>query len=265
MQENGINVRDSVQIDLQKLLRAYLRKWWLIGACALFVGLAVLLYTMNFVTPTYRTNITVIVNNSNTEQIIEEITGTNLSASQKLVNTYSAIVKSPSVLERVAEQDGLDYSVEQLVGMITTQQINETELFYVYVTHTNGEEAKIIADTIGQVALPRIEELVEGSSAKVVDYASVPRDRYSPNYSRSGIVGAAIGTVIALIYVTMRYLLDVRLKTSEDMEAIFDLPVLGQIPVFVSEESKGKSGYEYKSRKSGYGYENHDAGKEQDK
>lgn len=255
MRENVNETKTGMEVDLQKLLGAYLRKWWLIVLSALVVGGIFLYYTINYVSPEYRAGVTIIVNNRTSDKIVEEITGSNLAAAQRLVDTYVNIISSETVLTRVVESANLEYSVEEVRSMMTTQQIGETEMFQVFATHTDPEIAAQVVNAIATEALESIEEFVEGSSAKVVDYARVPTERYYPSYSKSGILGAVIGGVVAVLYVTIRYLLDVRLKTSEDLESIFELPVLGQIPVFVSSEAKGKSGYGYYVRKTGYGYE----------
>ena len=83
-----------MEIDLLKLFMAYLHKWWLILLCALVVGGGTLLYTMKLVTPLYQASITVYVNNVRSGERIDYISGSNLQASQQLVNTYSNIIQS---------------------------------------------------------------------------------------------------------------------------------------------------------------------------
>ena len=47
-----------------------------------------------------------------------------------------------------------------------------------------------------------------------------------------------IGAVIALAYLTLTFLFDVRIKDEEDLSTLFDIPVLAQIPGFMTEQSK---------------------------
>lgn len=260
MRENNNN-REGMEIDLRKLLTAYLRNLWLVVAAAVVVGLGALWYTKQYVTPQYRSSVTIYVNNYRSDATVEYITGSNLQASQQLVSTYVNIIKSETVLSRVVENSGLPYTAEEIRGMISTAQVGETELFNVHITHPDPYVACDVANAIAAEALAGIEEFVEGSSAKVVDYAKVPQYRYSPSYSKSAALGAVVGAAAAVAYVTLRFLLDVRIKTSEDLEQMFDIPVLGQIPVFVSPDTQKKKGYGYGYRrgygytKNGYGYE----------
>ena len=234
---------EIIEIDLRKLLLSYLHKWWLIVLCALLVGGASLLYTMKMVTPLYQASVTIYVNNIRSGERIDYISGGNLQASQQLVNTYSNIIRSDAVLTKVAEEAGVYYTPDTMRGLLSTRQVGETEMFNVYITHPDPEAAAHLANAVANVAPVEIESIVEGSSAKIIDYAKVPTSRCSPSYSRSAMLGAVVGAVLAVLYVTLRSLLDVRIKEEEDLTALFDLPVLGQIPSFTQTANGKKRAY----------------------
>lgn len=229
---------EVMEIDLLKLLLAYLHKWWLILLCTLIAGGGALLYTVELVVPQYRASITVYVNNVRSGERVEYVSGSNLQASQQLVSTYSKIITSDTVLTEVAKEAGLDYTPDTMRGLLSTEQLGDTELFKVYITHTDPKEAARIANIVANVAPARIEGIVEGSSTKIIDYATVPVQPSSPSYVKNTAVGALLGCVLAVGYVTLRCLLDVRIKDEEDITALFAYPVLGQIPHF--EQNAGK-------------------------
>ena len=222
----------EVEIDLLKLLRAYLRKWWLILLCAVLVGGAVLAYSIYFVTPLYRAQTSIYVNNSSGNQQVESVTTANINASQALVTTYITITKSDRVLNAVAEALDNQYTTKQLSGMVSASQINGTEVFYIYVSHPNAQEAARIANVIGEVAPAEISTIVEGSSAWVLDYAQVPTSLYSPSYIRNLIIGCLIGAVLAAAYVTIVFLTNTRIEEEQNLTDIRPYPILGQIPDF---------------------------------
>ena len=77
----------------------------------------------------------------------------------------------------------------------------------------------------------------------IIDYAKVPEKRSSPSYSRNAVLGALLGGILAAAYVTLRCLMDVRIKEEEDLAALFDYPVLGQVPHFDQPSSSKKHAY----------------------
>lgn len=240
-----INNRQEVEseIDLQELLFSYLHYWWVIVMCVVaFVGI-VLAYTNLFVTPLYRASVTIYVNNSVNSGNVEYIASGDLSVSQKLVNTYVNIIKSDTVLQKVSDEKELRYTASQLRRMITASQVDSTEIFDVYVSNPDPKMAATIANAIAEVAPGEIANFVEGSSTKIIDYAKVPNAPYSPNYTKNALIGFLVGFVVAVAYLTIRYLLDVHINDAEDLDRMFEYPVLGQIPDIMQVRSRTRGAY----------------------
>jgi len=237
-----IKARDEIEIDLGKLLLVYLENWWLFLLCGVLVATLSLAVTRFAITPMYRTNVMIYVNNTRAGEKVDVISGSNLSASQQLVNTYVNIIKSETVLSKVVETGELVYTTEDVREMMTTSQVEDTELFEVHITHEDPEMAAHIANVIANVAPGEIETFVEGSSTKIIDFAKVPEERYSPSYRVNTMIGGVIGCALALAYVTLRFLMDVRIKDEDDLNQLFEYPILGQVPAFDKADS-GRGGY----------------------
>lgn len=243
MQETTNRKKENFEIDVQKLLFAYLRKWWLIALCAVVFAVAAVGYTVKFVTPMYRASVTIYVNNIRSGETINYISGSNLEASKQLVNTYVNIIRSDTVLNKVADTHNLRYNASQIRGMMSAEQMGETEIFKLHIVNQNPERAAEVANAIANVALAEIENFVEGSSTKVIDYAQVPTVRHTPSYSTQALKFGLVGALIAGLWITVRFLLDTRVNNTEELEMLFPYPVLGQIPSFDTLEARGKSGY----------------------
>lgn len=242
-------MRDFTELDLRQLIVAVLCKWWLIAACALVMGGVSYFYTSHFITPLYRASVSIYVNNvsEKAENTSEYISGSNLATSQRLVTTYVNIIKSNTVLRKVVEQSGLDLTVEQVRGMMTASSVDNTEMFNIYVSSPSPERAAQVANAIAEVAPDEIANILEGSSTKIIDYAEVPKFRYTPSFRRNTFIGCCVGGTLAVAYVALWTVLDKRIKGEDDLERLFDLPVLGVIPEFMVEHVSGS--------KYGYGYE----------
>ena len=238
---------------------------WLVPV--LFAGIYLVLallafgYTAQFVTPLYRANVTIYVNNINANETIEYISASNLATAQQLVNTYVNMIRSNTVLEKVADSAGLNYTPAQIRSMMTASQKGETELFDVFISHPDPEMAARIANAIAEVAPGEIAEFVEGSSTKIIDHATPATAPYSPNTSRNTTYGMAAGAILAACFIILQTLLDVRVKSEEDLTRISDAPVLGIIPdlTMESKEGYGYGGYQYTAYKAGTNPSNEEA------
>lgn len=229
------------EIDLRRLGSALLKRAWVIVLCAVIVATAVFVYSKNFITPQYRTNISIYVNNSNKGQN-GGISSSDLATSQRLVATYIDVLKSDLVLDQVAQQLKLNIPASALRGMLKAESPEGTEVLTVYVSNADKLLAAQIANAIADVAPGAIAEIVVGSSAKIIDRAKVPNAPYSPNNTNNALIGALIGVVIAVAGICLRELLDVRIKDEEDLARICAAPVLGNIPDF---NTQNKSGHNY--------------------
>ena len=239
------------QLNLQELFYAMINRIWLIVLSSVILGVLVYIYSSNFITPKYRASVTLYVNN--TIDNTNEISSSDLATAQRLVDTYVAILEQTSTMsqvsDRVYEQTGKRLSPESIMGSMTAASINETEVFTITVSHTNAKMAMTIANSIADVAPGVISSIVEGSSARIVNQAQLPKAPYAPNNARNAVLGAIAGALLAIAYVIIWILTDERINSEEDLSMISNAPVLGLIPNFESDE---KSGYSYNNKKYGY-------------
>lgn len=232
------------EINLAELVSAVVRKIWLIVLCAVIAGGLAYTYTSNFITPLYRSRVTIYVNNTvmvNSSNNVA-ISASDLATSQRLVLTYVNILKSDRVLDKVAESIGGGLSAGYIRSLMTAGSLEETEVFEVYISHSDPKLAARIANAIAEVAPAEIANIVEGSSTKIIDKAKVAGAPYTPNKTRNTTYGIAVGAVLALCAILLQTLLDVRVKGEEDLAMLSSAPVLGLIPD-LAVEIKGEYGY----------------------
>lgn len=236
-------MKEGIELDLKELCRVLLQRAWIIILCAVIVAASVYGYIANFVTPLYRAEVTMYVNNNgNSAGNTGNVTSSNLAVAMQLVNTYVNIIQSDMVLEKVIEDAGLALTPAQVRGMLSAQAVNETEMFAVRVTSPNPQMSADIANSIADISPSEISKIIEGSSAKVIDYAKVPQLPISPGYLMKSALGGVVGAVMAAAFFIVRRLMDTHVKNEEELEKICSIPVLGTIPDFSQpvKESKKK-------------------------
>ena len=230
-------MREGFEIDLKEFFSILIKRFWVILLCAVIVGTSVLVYTVNFVTPMYGASVAIYVNN-NSRKDSSTISSSDLAVALRLVATYVNIIQSDRVLEKVIAESGMPITVKQLRGMISANPIGETEMFRVSVLSPNPELSATLANAIAKVAPAEISDIIEGSSAKIIDHAKVPTAPSSPDYLKSAAYGVLAGAFIAVVCLFLQMLLDFRVKTEEDLAKICAIPVLGVIPDFSDETQK---------------------------
>lgn len=91
------------------------------------------------------------------------------------------------------------------------------------------------SSTVYNNLLQRLEEVnvasaVNTSSISIVEPAVLPLTRYRPKPKMNVMLGILSGLILGLAFAFLREALDQSVKTSEDLERITGLPVLGMIP-----------------------------------
>ena len=246
MDEKTIH-NDEIEIDLKRLLDALLDKAWLIVVASVLVAAIALMGTIFFITPQYQSSAMFYVNNSDISvgSATLSLEASDISASRGLVDTYIVILNTRETMLDVIDYAGVERTVEQVMGMINASAVDETEVFRVTVTNPDPYEAEQIANAIARILPKRIATIIEGTSAKVVDAAVVAAKPSSPSYTRNTILGFMIGFVLAAALIVLQELMDVTIRTEDDIAQGCKHPVLAAVPDM---EIVTKGGYYY-----GYG------------
>lgn len=238
---------DEIEIDLKQLVDALLDKSWLIVAVAVLCAMVTFAGTFLFITPQYQSAAMFYVNNSDISvgKATLSLEASDISASRGLVETYIVILNTRETMLDVIDYAGVDVTYEAVKGMIKAEAVEETEVFRVTVTSPDPMQAEQIANAIAYILPKRIATIIEGTSAKVVDAAVVATRPSSPSYTRNTMLGFLIGLVLAAGLIVLRELMDITVRTEEDIARNCKYPVLAAVPDM---EVSSKGGYYY-----GYG------------
>ena len=236
------------ELDLKELFEIFWSKKIQIILIVLIFTVIGVIYTMGFVTPVYTSSTSLVLagsdNQEQTSTTTNSITTTDITLNSKLVSTYSVIVRSKDVLGQVISNLGLDISWEQLRNNVTVSSVEDTEVIEISVTNGNAQYAADIANEIADVFIDKVSGIYNINNVYVLDEAEVDNVPSNINHSRDVIIFAFIGVVIAVIYVLIANMLDTTIKTADDIERQFKLPVLASIPIYGADmkKKKGKGG-----------------------
>ena len=241
---------DEIEIDLQRLVVALVKKGWLIGISAVVGALAALVVTVMFITPKYQSSAMFYVNNNSLSlgETSLSISSADISASKSLVNSYIVILNTRESLMDVIDYAGVDRTYSEVKNMVAAEAVGSTEIFRVTVTSPDPQEAEKIADAIAYVLPKRIGSIIEGTSAKVVDAAVLPTRSSSPNYTKNTMIGFVVGLALAAAFVVIKELLDITIRKEEDIAQTCTHPVLAAVPD-MDVDTKGGYYYGYGSKK----------------
>lgn len=217
------------EINLQEFLYN-LRKKIPVLIIATLIGAILGGVNLIFMTkPMYESSTTLILVKSNSESN-SSITQTDIVLNQKLIGTYSEIIKSRSVAKEVIDSLGIDMSVEELISSITVSSKTDTEILKITVKNADNNLAPKIASTLANVFTKKVKEIYDIDNVAIIDEAEVPTKPYNTNSLKTiGIftIGALLVTVLFIFVVTY---FSNTVKDEEELERLLNLRVLAIIP-----------------------------------
>lgn len=235
------------ELDLKDLFNIFWsRKVQIILIVLIFAILGVI-YTNIFVNPVYTSSTTLVLassvddTNENTTSG-GSITTTDITLNSKLVSTYSELVKSKNVLRQVISNLGINVSEDSLRNNVSVTSVKDTELIEITVTNENADYAARIANEIANVFTEKVAEIYNINNVQVVDKAEISQTPSNINHKKDVVIFALIGVVVAVIYALISNMLDTTVKTADEIEKSFKVPVLASIPIYNTEIQKRKKG-----------------------
>lgn len=223
-------IDDGEVIDLRDIWRILKKgKWYLISLplAAMIISTIISFFVL---TPKYEASATLMVGKSTEGQNAMMMQYNDILAANQLVKTYSQLVKSRSVVEKVIEFEKLDVTYDQLSKNIDVKPVKDTQLIQVTVIDTNPERAALLANTTAAIFMGRVIEIMRASNVNIVDNAVPPQKPIKPNKKLNIAIAGLIGLMAALGVVFLMEFLDRTIKNGDDVQRHLELPVLGVIP-----------------------------------
>lgn len=216
-----INIRDFLN---------YLKKYVLvIAAVALALVIGVFIYDKSIKKPLYTTYTTIILTKSNEAQTGTTITQNDILLNQKLVETYSKIIKSKLVLEQVISETGVTYTTEELSENVSVEAYENTEMLKISVTDQDPELAASIANSIAQVFSGEIAKIYQINNISVVDVAVTPEEVSNNTLKRDLLIALFIGIFGTIGVVFVVYYFDDTVKLTDNLEEEIGMPVVAKV------------------------------------
>lgn len=229
------------ELDLKDLFNMFwVRKLQIILIVAIFVVIGVI-YSYAILKPEYRSTTSILLAKSNTTQSEDStITSTEITLNQKLVSTYSELLKTDTVLTQVINNLNINKTTEQLKNNIQVSAKDDTEIIEISVTDSDREMAQRIANEVAQVFISQVaKEYYNMDNVYVVNPAQIESEPYNINHIKDLVIFAAVGFVVACIYVLIANMLDTTVKSTDDIEKKLGLTVLTTIPICDFKKAKG--------------------------
>ncbi len=219
--------QDEQGIELSVLLYRLLDKFPLVIVFALVCGILLSLYAV-IGSRTYYVGVSEVYVVPNIGGF-ETVTSQNIQLANMIKGDFVAAVTNRQVHQNVIESLALPYTPESMEGRILASYSENTSIIEIRAVSTNPQEAVSLANAYADESAKFMEELLNLTPVTRWEYAATPevtRSMSGSTYFRYGFLG---GAAAAMVLVILWILMDDRVRTPEDLESYFGLPVLGAL------------------------------------
>ena len=161
-------------------------------------------------------------------QITLELTGDN---PQGVAATLNALANALINWDQQRAETYIATYVTQLGRTIETTQSRIAEL---EAAGGTPEALVVLQNTLASLRTNQAEAAAVAGTAisrvEISQLATVPTSPFAPRPTLDAIIAAVIGVLLAYTILLVRNLLDTRLRSVDDLEAVSSLPILGEFP-----------------------------------
>ena len=222
------------EINLRDLLSYFKKHLILFIVMVLFVVSAGTIYSVFLLKPEYKAQATVILSSDKSKNTVQS----EINANKNLIDTYTEVVKSHRVLDRVKNEMQIDDTYEQLVKKVTVASLKDTEIISISVVDRDKNHSYSLTNTIADTFTNEIGQIYNDKSVNVLDRAVEPQKPYNVDLVKQEAIYAAAGIVLATAVIFLMFYFDRTIKTTEQIEQLFKLPIYGKVRKLETEKQK---------------------------
>ncbi len=226
--ESGRDREGAEETRSETPLGIVLGRKWLILATVV-ISMAATYFVSSGLQKVYTTEATLLIALPS-----DDTTFDSVQAGQAIARSYADVIDSPNIAADVAERVGEGVDGGDVADATSFETVPETQLLKISTEATTPERAKEIADGYASVFTEYAREnLSETTEAEIelADAAPLPSAAARPKPVLYTLIAGVLALALATALSLAAHRLDRRLRTWDEVEKRFGLPLLARVPL----------------------------------
>ncbi len=237
---------EEQEIDLRQIWEIIKNEWLLLVTVVMAFTIISMIVTVFMIPEQFSATGKIIVIKQNDGDGDVSLSYSDVQLSQKLVQTYSEIIKSELISDKVIRNLKLDISNAEYNSMLSVNASGNTEIMNIKVVTDDPYLAKNMVNEVIDVFIDEIDDIMMINNVSVLNWAKLPNSPSSPSLIKNGAIAFVLGIMVGVGLIFLKIILDTKVKTQEDLKSIFDYPIIGKIPEL---DIKQKGSYYYGNKR----------------
>ena len=216
-------------ISISEIIDAVKKRWKIIALCTLIATLLSGIFSFFIIAPTYEASTKVFIGKE--ESSVENYNYNDITMYQKLLKTYSELIKTKDLINRSITNSEYELDVEDVLNNVSVTTVADTQMIQIAYKSTSPNIAKNMLENITNEFITTAQELVPNGNVRVLETVELPEEPVAPNKKMNIAIAFILGMMVGLGIVFLLEYLDNTYKNKEQLEKDLDIPVLGIIPM----------------------------------
>jgi len=214
---------DDLSLDIRQFVKIIKKYKWTIIALTMFTTLTSGLFSFYLTTPSYKTDISIIVGKTGLAE------STNFNGNDDLIITYIEIANFNTVASKASENLNGKVPPEKISKFINISSKEKTPIITITSVGDSPQQAVDLVNGFSKAFIEEAINIYPNISIDVLDKAHTPLDPVKDNTKTAIIVGFLAGFLASIGIVLLINYTDSKFKTEKEIEIYLKLPVIGNI------------------------------------
>lgn len=217
---------DEMEINLLEILKVIKEKLWLSLLLPMIFAIGAGLISYYVLEPMYesKSKLYVIKSTDNGATL------SDLQFTTKLTQDYMVLIKSRPVVEAVINKVGLSISNESMLSYLSVSNPSNTPILEISIKYSDPTMAKAIVDAFAEESRIFIASIMDTDMPAIIEEGNINAEPVSPNIINNILISGVLGLMLSIGIIVLIYILDDRIKSSEDITRYLGLTTLAVIP-----------------------------------
>ncbi|KMT62112.1 YveK family protein [Paenilisteria newyorkensis] len=213
------------KIDM-KMLVQYLKRYAILLLFMTNLGIAgAYVWVTQMAVPMYQASSDILVK---PQKLAEDDIRLDANTNNRLISTYTGILKSNYIIDKVKGDLNLVAKPEILAQKLAVKNENDSQIISVSYKADSAEKAMEFVNKTVSTMQQEVGNLIEDNTIVILSKA-VEGTVVSPNKKVSLVMGAFIGLMIGSVIMFIHGFTNVTIREEADIQEVTVIPVLGEI------------------------------------
>lgn len=196
----------------------------------LLMTLVSAIITIFFISPEYEASTKVYIGKERFKNVSTTYTSEEVNMYQRLIKTYSELVKTKDLVRKSISNVGQDISVNEALSKVQAISIADTQILQIKYVSNSREEAYDMVYGITEEFMKLSKKLYPNGNVQIIQQPIVPEGAIGPNKIMNIAIGAILGMMIGVGLTFLKVFMNNSFSDKEEIERAIGVSCLGVIP-----------------------------------